>query len=201
MKLIKQIGLGVLIAVSAYCAIVYTSCTKDACKTVVCLNGGTCSSGVCTCDTSGGIGGTNCQTVYRELYGGQGGMGQSYVGGATITYPSLDTAQRDSGYANRTDANDSLTFSYGSDSTYRIMHLVWSDNGTDELSASITLVTNTTAGSTFSVTPTSGGPNGAYTFSGGGTVSTIGASLNLVGVSTNTEVPTVYVNLSNCVLQ
>ena len=199
MRLIKQVALGSFLVLCAYCAIIYTSCTKDACKTVNCLNGGSCNGGACTCDT--GIGGTNCQTVYRELYGGPGGGGQTYLGSAIITYTSLDTAQIDSGYANHTDGNNTLIFSYGSDSTYSKMHLKWTDGSTTMLSATIMLTNNTPAGSTFSVTPTAGGPGGAYTISGGGTVSTISASANLVAVSTNTTVPTMYITLSNFIVK
>ena len=198
MKLIKQVALGSLLALCAYCAIIYASCTKDSCKAVNCLNGGTCSGAICTCDS--GIGGTNCQTIYRTLYAGQGGAAQNYVGSAVITYPSLDTAQIDSGYAGHTDDSNTLAFSYGSDSTYPKMHLIWYDGATNELSATIMLINNTVAGSTFSVVPTAGGPSGSYVFSGTGTVSAISASVNLVGVSSNSATPTVYVNLSNCTL-
>ena len=200
MRFIKQIALGTFLALGVYCAVIYSSCTKDACKTVNCLNGGTCNGGGCMCDT--GIGGTNCQTIYRELYGGlNGSTGQNYLGNAIFSYPSLDSAQLASGYANHTDANNTLKFTYGNDSSYSKMHLTWTDGSTTMLSAAILLVSNTAAGSTFSITPTAGGPGGAYTISGSGTVSTISASANLLAVPTNTVVPTIYITLSNCTKQ
>jgi hypothetical protein len=66
MKLIKHIALGGLLTVSAFTAVLYTSCSKDACKGVTCNNGGTCSGGNCTCTT--GYEGTNCQTVSRDKF-------------------------------------------------------------------------------------------------------------------------------------
>ncbi len=61
MKSFRLVALSALLTVASFCAIVYSSCTKDACKGVTCLNGGTCSGGTCTCPT--GFIGTNCQTL------------------------------------------------------------------------------------------------------------------------------------------
>lgn len=61
MKSIKNIALGAFLTVSAFSAALYTSCTKDQCKNVVCSHGGTCSGGTCTCPT--GYTGTNCETL------------------------------------------------------------------------------------------------------------------------------------------
>ncbi len=66
MKSIKQIALGAFLTISAFCAVLYTSCTKDACKGVTCQNGGTCSGGNCTCVT--GYEGTNCETASRTKF-------------------------------------------------------------------------------------------------------------------------------------
>lgn len=200
MRLIKQVALGSFLALGFYFAILYTSCTKDACKTVNCLNGGSCNGGTCTCDT--GIGGTNCQTIYRVLYGGQKpGQGQTYLGNAVITYSHLDSAQIDSGYAVHTDDNNTLVFSYGTDSVYTLMKLVWSDGGSTMLSTPITLANNMVTGSTFSVTPTLGGPGDTFTVSGNGSVSTTNASLNLIAVPVHSTTPTIYITLSNCGVQ
>lgn len=72
MKSIKQFALTAFLTVSAFCAVVYTSCNKDECKDVTCQNGGTCSAGVCSCPT--GYEGTNCETKSRDKFVG------TYVG-------------------------------------------------------------------------------------------------------------------------
>lgn len=66
MKSVKHIALSALLTVGAFGTVLYTSCTKDECKDVVCQNGGTCSEGKCTCPT--GVGGTNCGTIFRTTY-------------------------------------------------------------------------------------------------------------------------------------
>ena len=66
MKKIRQIALGAILSVSAFSAVLYTSCSKDACKDVTCQNGGTCSDGNCTCVT--GYEGTNCETASRTKF-------------------------------------------------------------------------------------------------------------------------------------
>ncbi|MBC7554602.1 MAG: calcium-binding EGF-like domain-containing protein [Taibaiella sp.] len=63
MKSFRLIALSALVTVGSFSTIVYTSCTKDACKGVTCQNGGTCDGGTCTCPT--GYEGTNCQTESR----------------------------------------------------------------------------------------------------------------------------------------
>lgn len=60
MKSIRLIALSALLTIGSFCAVTYTSCTKDECKSVTCLNGGTCSGGSCTCPT--GWLGSSCQT-------------------------------------------------------------------------------------------------------------------------------------------
>lgn len=68
MKSFKQIALSAFITISAFGAVLYTSCNKDECKDVVCQNGGTCSAGICTCAT--GYEGTNCETKSRDKFVG-----------------------------------------------------------------------------------------------------------------------------------
>lgn len=66
MRKLKQIALGAFLTVSAFCAVLYSSCTKDPCKDVTCQNGGTCNDGKCTCTT--GFEGTNCEIKSRDKF-------------------------------------------------------------------------------------------------------------------------------------
>src|SRR5579872_2246509 len=66
MKLFKQIALTAFLLTGIFCAVVYTSCQKDVCKGVTCLNNTQCSGGSCVCPP--GIGGNNCEIIYRNLY-------------------------------------------------------------------------------------------------------------------------------------
>ncbi len=75
MKSIKNIAIAALLSVGAFAAVVYSSCTKDDCKDVVCQNGGTCVSGKCQCPT--GYEGTNCETLSRAKF---------LTNGSTATY-------------------------------------------------------------------------------------------------------------------
>ena len=68
MRSIKHIALGAILTLSAFCAVLYTSCSKDACKGVTCSNGGTCTGGNCACPT--GYEGTSCQTLSRDKFVG-----------------------------------------------------------------------------------------------------------------------------------
>ena len=61
MKQAKLITLTLVIMVTAFCAVVYTSCTKDKCSGVSCLNGGYCNGGNCICPV--GFVGFNCENV------------------------------------------------------------------------------------------------------------------------------------------
>ncbi|HYD21017.1 MAG TPA: hypothetical protein VEB40_06035 [Flavipsychrobacter sp.] len=56
----KPALLAAAIAIFSFITVVYTSCTPDKCKDVVCQNGGTCGEGNCTCPT--GFSGTLCAT-------------------------------------------------------------------------------------------------------------------------------------------
>lgn len=62
MKSFRIIALSVFISICAFGVVFYAaSCKKDGCKGVTCLNGGTCSGGLCNCPT--GYTGVTCQTL------------------------------------------------------------------------------------------------------------------------------------------
>ncbi|HRO43267.1 MAG TPA: calcium-binding EGF-like domain-containing protein [Flavipsychrobacter sp.] len=57
----KRIALSAMLTIGAFGAVTYTACNKDECKDVVCLNGGTCSGGNCSCQA--GYEGNRCETL------------------------------------------------------------------------------------------------------------------------------------------
>ncbi|MCF8451332.1 MAG: calcium-binding EGF-like domain-containing protein [Taibaiella sp.] len=62
----KTIIISSLATIAAFTAVVYTSCNRDKCKTIVCANGGVCNDGACTC--ASGYEGTNCEKVSRDKF-------------------------------------------------------------------------------------------------------------------------------------
>ena len=173
MKSIKQIALSAFITLSVFCAVLYTSCSKDACKGVTCLNKGTCSGGTCTCPS--GIGGNNCQTIYRLLYA------NTYKGVATYSIVHADT-------------NNTMVFTAGIDSTYNQMKMVWTDTGTTVITMPITLSNSSSTGADFTITPTNAG---IYTYTGSGNVNGTTASAVLKLTQTNGQGQPILVTLAN----
>ena len=190
MKSAKHIALSIVLTLSVFCAVLYPSCSKDACKGVTCLNAGTCSGGACTCLP--GIGGNNCQTVYRLLYD------STYAGIATYSTSYTDSATGvDTSYIIRVDTGNTLVFSVGPDSVYTQMQLVWNrPNGQSAVSMPNIILTSFSAnGSTF----TASGSADTFNYSGTGTVNGSTASLNLVG--SHPVGPSVIVTLNNLAVQ
>lgn len=66
MKNLKSILLAGFLTVGAFSSAVFTSCNPDACKDVVCQNGGNCTDGTCTCPA--GYEGTLCETMARTKF-------------------------------------------------------------------------------------------------------------------------------------
>ena len=119
MKKTRLILLTALLTLGAFATIIYSSCKKDPCSGVNCLNGGSCSGGTCSCPS--GYSGVNCQLstlVYTNdtytpititfngatstipvgssiAYTGTAGAGASFSAytsgafGATITWPAV----------------------------------------------------------------------------------------------------------------
>jgi len=157
MKSLRLIALSAIVTLGSFSAILYSSCSKDACKGVTCLNNGTCSGGNCTCPS--GIGGNSCETVYRTLYA------YSYVGNGTDNFGGTYTSNK-------------LTFTTGSDTTdYTKMSMQWFDHaGASVVTLPITLSNNTSNGSNFSVVMT---VVDTFTYTGTGTISGNTVSLSL----------------------
>jgi hypothetical protein len=160
----KHIAISVLLAISVLSLVWYSSCSKDNCKSVNCLNDGTCSGGICVCDS--GTGGNNCEVVYRVLYA------NTYTGFATINFNVSDTTDK-----NHTDTNNTLVFTYGSDTLFNKMQVAWHDTSST-VTLPIILSNNTSSGSDFTIT----GPVtvGSFSYTGSGFVSTNLASLTLI---------------------
>jgi len=169
-----------------------SSCTKDACKGVTCLHKGMCGGGSCICIDSG-IGGQNCEIIYRELYK------NTYLGNTVISYGSLDSPVVDTGYVNYTAGNNTLKFSVVNDTAFSQMQLVWNDAGGSQiLQTDITLANNGPTGSTFKVLATQGsGLWNSYSFQGSGSVNGTNATLNLTATTSDTTKPAMTFTLSN----
>ncbi len=161
MKSIKHIVIGAFLALGAFCAVLYSSCSKDACKAVTCLNKGTCNGGTCNCPT--GIGGLNCEKIYRKQY--------AFTYRGIATYGIIHT-----------DTNNTLTFNPVGDTTYTKMQLVWSDPGFPVISLPITLTNSSSTGSDFNVVSTT---VDTFTYTGSGSVNGTIASLSLTKTHAN----------------
>ncbi len=64
----KSVFVAGLATFGAFAAVVYSSCNRDKCKTIVCANGGVCNDGACTCPS--GYEGTNCEKASRDKFVG-----------------------------------------------------------------------------------------------------------------------------------
>jgi len=95
MKQFKTILISALITLLAFGAITYTSCTKDPCSGVNCLNGGACSGGTCSCPS--GFTGEYCgetfvtyqNDTYTPISITANGSNATIPIGGTITFHGL----------------------------------------------------------------------------------------------------------------
>lgn len=68
MKKLKQIVISTVVTILLTSVVILSSCKKDACASVSCSNGGSCSSGLCICPS--GYSGDRCQTAQNTLVAG-----------------------------------------------------------------------------------------------------------------------------------
>jgi hypothetical protein len=162
MKSIKFITLGAILTLGVFFAVIYTSCSKDQCGDITCLNKGTCMGGICKCAT--GIFGANCESIYRKTYSG------AYVG-----LPPDDPAS---------DTTNILVFVPSEDTTnYNTMDVIWIDtSGASKVILPIELKNNSSAGSNFSISPVT---YGYLTYTGTGSVNSTIANMQIREADTN----------------
>lgn len=63
---LKPILFTTVVTLSAFFAVLYTSCKQDKCKAIACAYGGVCDDGVCKCLP--GYEGANCETITRSKF-------------------------------------------------------------------------------------------------------------------------------------
>jgi hypothetical protein len=92
MKHIRKVFLTAITTLAIFSAIVYSSCHKDPCNGVACLNGGACSQGSCLCPS--GYTGSHCQyttvtyynNTYTPIYITINGSNATIPVGGSVTY-------------------------------------------------------------------------------------------------------------------
>jgi hypothetical protein len=144
MNSFKKILLASVVTLGAFGTVLYTSCSKDACKGVTCQNGGTCSGGNCTCTT--GYEGTNCETVSRDKFV------KSWSASDLVTGSSTPIA---------------YTASIAAGSTSDVTSVVISNSFSDNF-FTVGPITATISGSTITI-PLQNPDNNKYSVSGTGT--------------------------------
>ena len=149
----------------------YTSCSKDVCKAVTCINGGVCSGGTCIC-TQKGVGGLNCEIIYRNLY--------------KNVYKGSGTNDTGKAYIDNT-----LTFTAGNDTSYTQMQLIWNNHGASTVNMNITLNSNTASGSSFTVSQTTAN---SMVYTGFGNVNGVNASVTLNEMAPDSSVRVIMLN-------
>ena len=63
---LKTLLISSLVTFAAFFSVLYVSCNRDKCKTIVCANNGVCNQGTCICPS--GYGGNNCETILRQKF-------------------------------------------------------------------------------------------------------------------------------------
>jgi hypothetical protein len=168
MKSIRNVVFSALLTLGAFGTVFYTSCTKDACKDVVCKNGGTCVNGTCSCPYA--FNGTNCETEVRSTYyntykgNGTDSDGDTYTGWSLKFYKVGDDP--------KTMGMDLLT---------NVNMPVASLTVTLQSATTFNVVAQTVSGTTFT---------------GSGSVNTTSASLTLVATETGNVTTFTFTNMN-----
>jgi hypothetical protein len=165
MKPIKPILLSIILTLGVFFVVMYSSCSKDECGAITCLNKGKCQQGICMCPMKNGepsgATGANCETVYRVLYSGK------YKG----KYPyNTDTL---------TDSNHILTF-FPTDDTDDLnsMEVIWQDTSLSQVARlPVKLYNHSSAGSSFIVQETI---IDTIVYTGNGTINANMATMRLI---------------------
>ena len=162
MKMMKHIALGAMVTLSAFCTVLYSSCAKEGCSGVTCLNKAQCGGGICSCIT--GTGGTNCEIVYRKLYA------NTYTGDPSGNGPL------------HSDSVNTLIFQETGDTTdFSTMTVSWYDTGVlvkDNIA--LKLSNNSASGSSFTIDYV----DGRVQYKGGGSISSTVVTMELNIVDT-----------------
>ncbi len=170
MKSNKYILLSAFVAVLILGSGLYSSCSKDVCKAVSCINGGSCGGGSCLCQK--GVGGLNCEIIYRDLY--------------KNVYKGTGTNDTGKAYIDNT-----LTFTAGFDTSYTQMQLIWNNHGASVVDMSITLNSNTASGSTFTISPRT---VNSKVYTGFGNVNGVNASVTINEMQPDSSVRVIMLN-------
>ena len=66
MKNLKSILFASLLSIGTFAAVLVSSCNPDKCADIICVNGGSCADGNCSCPS--GYEGTLCETETRAKF-------------------------------------------------------------------------------------------------------------------------------------
>lgn len=176
MRSFKAVVVSAVIAMGVFFGVSYSSCSKDSCKGVTCINNGQCGGGVCMCKA--GVGGLNCELIYRDIYS------NTYKGSG---------GPDDSG---RLYHDNIFTFTATADSDYQAMSMVWTNPGVHTVSFPVKLTHNASSGSTFTL---SSATVDTFSFSGSGSITANVASVTIV--ETHPHSTPITITLNNFVRQ
>jgi len=176
MRSIKPIAFGIFVTFSVFCAVLYSSCKKDASKGVTCLHNAARQGSICDCRK--GTGGVNCETEYRRLY-----KDFEYRGTSTYSTPTYNI--------NGADSNNSITFKTEDDTFYTKARLVWNNSVTRQISLPVIINNSSANGSNFTILEA---PIDTFTYSGTGSINGTTLSATITKVRPNGVKTLVMIN-------